>query len=170
MNWLNRAAQTRVDQLAALQSYQRAVSAYQEDFNGHAQRFLADVEAGKEGRKRRTETISPALKDMLTHLNLSIPEGGSVEQALLARKRKPEQDVHRSRTTVEDLLRVHHNNLPVNTEQLLETKSNADGDLLRFEQNIQKLRDSMDRLDVERVMEERDGAQGRFVARWAGDG
>ena len=127
---------------------------------------MAEVDGGKQGSSPAAEVMCPGMKDVLKHWSVSTSERGSVEQALWARKRKVEQDVHRSRTIIEDMIRAHHNNLPENPGRLVETDWNADVDLLKFEQDIQRLRESMDRIDLKSIDEE-DECQGRFVETWS---
>lgn len=172
MTVLTEAAETCVKRLEALLSYQSAVSAYHADFEALAQRFGNEVDAGKHGRKPRTEVISPAVKDVMKHWNVAISESGSVEQALCSRKGKVEQEVHRSRAMVEDVLRAHLNSLPASSERLVEktdtgadADADADADLWKLEQCMQKLQDSLDGIDLARLDE--DGRQARFVKRWA---
>jgi dGTP triphosphohydrolase len=166
MTVLIEAADTCVTRLEALQSRQRAVSAFHADFNALAKRFVTEVDARKQERNLRTDVMSPAVKDMLKHCNVGTPESSSVEQALRARRRKVAEDIHRSSRTVEDALRAHLSSLPVTSERLLEVDGDTDARLLDFEQDIQKLRDAVDRVDLA-LIDEADGKQARFIARWA---
>ncbi len=166
MSALTEAAKTCVSRLEALQSYQATLSAYQADLSAPAQRSVTDVDAEKQGRALRKEVVSPPMKDVLQHWNVLMLENGSVEAALWARKRKLEQDVHQSSTAFEDALGAHLNCLPTNSEQLLETDISADGDLLEFEREMEKLRDAVDRVDLACIDAE-DETQARLMARWA---
>ncbi len=112
------------------------------------------------------EATSLALKDVMKHWTISISESGSIEQALWARKRKVEQDAHRSSIAVEDILRKHHSSLPMDCAQLVDIDPGTDTCLLTFEQDIQKLQDSMDMVDLAGT-EGEDKRQVRFVNRWA---
>ena len=97
--------------------------------------------------------------------NVPVSESGSVEQALWARKRKVEQDAHRSSIAVEDILRKHHNSLPMDCTKLVDIDKGTDACLLIFEKIIQELQDSMHRADLAGI--EGDECQVRFVNRWA---
>lgn len=109
--------------------------------------------------------VSPCMEDALKHWNVVIPESGSIEQALWAKKRKVNQDAHRSSATVEATLWAHLNRLPMNSERLLKTGTSVDADLLKFELDIQKLRDAVDGIDLA-VIDQENGPQARFVERW----
>jgi hypothetical protein len=166
MTLLTEAAYTCVSRLEALQSHQRAVSAYYADFNALAKRSMTEVDARKQERNLRAEIMSSAVKDVLRHCNVGTLECHSVEQALTAKKRKVAEDIHRSSRAVEDALRGHLDSLPLPSERLLEVDEHADSCLLNFEQDIQRLRDAMDGVDLSRI-DEAEAQQARFMARWA---
>lgn len=160
-------AATCVSRLEALQSYQDAVSAYRADFNALAQRHESEMDAAKHDSNPRAEAISGTMQDVLTHWNIPTPEYGLAEHALLARKGRLKQLVHRSRTTVDDSVRRLLEDLPISSERLLQTESGAKSHILRLEQDMQELRNVMDRLELTRIDEDKEsGPKARFLARW----
>ncbi len=170
MTVLTEAAGAFVDRLEAFLSYRTAITAYQADFKALAHNFEKAVnpakQGAKQGRKPYREAMSPAMKDVMKHWTVPISENSPVEQALWAKKRKVEQNVHRSSVAVEDILRKHHSSLPMDCAQLVEIDPGTDTCLLTFEQDIQKLQESMDMVDLEGTKGE-DERQIRLVNRWA---
>lgn len=165
MTVLIEAAGAFVDRLEALLSYRTALTAYQADFQALAHGFEKEVNSGKQVRKPYRGATSPAMEKVMKHWNVPISESGSVEQALWARKRKVEQDARRTSVAVEDILRKHHNSLPMGCAKLVDIDTGTDVCLLEFEKDIEKLQDSMDRADL--AGPEVDECQVRFVNRWA---
>lgn len=165
MTVLIEAAGAFVDRLEALLSYRTALIAYQADFQALAHGFAKEVNSGKQVRTPYRGATCPAIEDVMKHWNVPISERGSVEQALWARKRKVEQDTHRTSIAVEDILRKHHDSLPMDCAKLVDIDTGTDACLLKFEKDIEKLQDSMDRTDLAGT--EGDEGQVRFVNRWA---
>jgi chromosome segregation ATPase len=168
MTTITEAAETCVNRLEAFHSYQAAVSAYREEFDCLARRFVTRIDAQKQSRNRQAEITSSAMKDVLNHWNVSTPETGSMDDGLWHRKQKLEQDVQRAGSSLEGALRAHLNTLPMETDRLTEMDTDLDKDVNTFEQDVQKLREAMDRVDLTSI--EGDETQARFMARWAGDG
>ncbi|KAF7511288.1 hypothetical protein GJ744_004853 [Endocarpon pusillum] len=167
MTVLIEAAGAFVDRLEALLSYRTALTAYQADFQALAHGFEKKVNTGKQVRRPYRVTTSLAMEDVMKHWNVPVSESGSVEHALWARKRKVEQDVHRSRIAVEDIIRKHHNSLPMDCANLVDIDTGTDTCLLKFEKDIGKLQDSVDRADLAGTEgTEGDECQVRFVNRW----
>jgi hypothetical protein len=166
---LTEAARAWVSRLEILQSCQVAISAYRQDFNCLAQRFVAEVDAQRHSRDGGKRSLSPAVVGVLSHWNVQVTEKGSVEQALRSRKLKLEQDVQRAGTTVTDAVRDHLRTLPMNTEQLLGTGTTADQDLDEFEEEMRKLKEAVDQVDLASIDNE-NRAQSRFLARWSEKG
>ena len=159
-------AATCVSRLEALRSYGETVSAYRADFDALTQRFESETVAARQKRNRRAETTSGPVKDILRRWNVSLPEHGSVEQALWARKRKLQQIVYRSSKTMDDTILTHVNGLPVTSERLLETTTGAEAHLLKLEKDIQQLHKVMDGVDLANIIKG-EGPKAGFVARWA---
>jgi hypothetical protein len=126
MTLIAKSAATCVSRLEALQSCQTVISAYQAEFDSLAQKFSVEAGASRQRQNPRTELVSPAVQDVLKHWNVFVPDGGSVEHSLWARKIKVEQDVRRSDVTVEDTLQSHLNRLPMDIERLLEEDNGAE--------------------------------------------
>ena len=166
MTTLTEAARTFLSGLERLHSDQMAISAYREEFDTLAQNFVTPVDARRDRRHRREESVSPATGGLLRHWNVHMPEKGSVEQALWFRKHKLESDVQRAGTAVTDALHAHLNAVPLNTDQLLMTGTDADKDLDELEQEMAKLKEAVDRVNLASIDNE-DSARARFLAKWA---
>lgn len=138
---------------------------YRADFNSLSHRFATNVANAKQVRKPPTEPMSPSMQDILQHWNVSIPGGGSIEHALWLQKRKAEQDVRRSGSMVDEALRSHLDTLPLHSERFKENSSDAEADLSKFEQRLQKLRLDMESVDMA-CTDAEDEAKARFLARW----
>lgn len=166
MATLTEAARTCLSRFERLRSYQLAILAYRQEFDNAAQNFASEVDARRDERHREKGTQSPARDGLLSHWNVHIPEKASIEQALWFRKQKLEQDVQRAGTAVADALHAHLNLLPTNTERLLEMGINAEKDLGELEQEMGKLKDAVERVNLASIGNE-DRARAGFLARWA---
>lgn len=170
MTGLTKAAETCASRLGAVHSYHTAISAYREDFNGLAKRSVRHVDAYGQGEKVQRHAVTPTMDNALHHWNVCMPEDGRVEQALWARKRKLEQDAHRSGGTSEDVLWRHLHALPMKVEGCLESDRRTDQQTTELEQKMQRVQGAMEEIDPASILPDEGGPQSRLVARWAEKG
>lgn len=166
MTTLTEATETYVTRLEALKAFQTDISTYAKEVNTRAADFWSQVEARPQRRKPPENPMPSALSDMLHHWNVLMPENGSVEKALVARKQKLKQDVLQAGAAIEDSLRAHLDTLPTNIESPVETKAVAEKDMADLEENMHKLRQAVDAVDLGRIDSDSE-AKSRFLARWA---
>lgn len=152
--------------LETLKSHQSAISMLRKDFDALAMNFATQVHRRILKKHAPKQTESSAVRNMLSHWDISGSENDSVEKSLSTRERRLEQDVERGRIEIEAALQEHLNISPSDFQRLVTTDTAVEKVMSELEEDLQKLKEGMETMDL--VSGEQADCPARFVARWGG--